>query len=176
MDKAIRAVSNAETMAELGASCARNALQMLGNERKHLLPILHEIVDQLSYIPESAIRVLAKEMHLSPVEIQGVISFYSYLPLAPRGEFTIRVCKNIACLLKNSDELLNRLEVSLQIRRGEVTPDGKFSLEESHCLGWCHRAPALLVNENPAVEMTPQKADALIKDLKANQDFKGNWQ
>ncbi len=151
---------------DTGTRAASAALEAHGRERRYLLPILHEIVDRVGYIPESAIRLLAESMLLSPVEIEGVISFYSYLPLVKKGRSVLRVCKSTACLLKNSDELLAQLEERLKIPCGKTTPDELFSIEEAHCIGWCDHAPAMLINAEPCMDLTPDGLDRLLQQLK----------
>ncbi|MBE7437214.1 MAG: NAD(P)H-dependent oxidoreductase subunit E [Spirochaetales bacterium] len=165
-----------ETFQENRHPVALEALARYGHERKALLPVLHFIKDHLSYIPEDAIRTLALEMHLSPVEIQGVITFYSYLPLVRKGKHVLHVCGSMACLLKGADENLKFLCELLGIAPGETTADQQFSLEESHCIGWCHRAPAMLVGHTPAVEVDKDLLNRIVKDLKKDEPFAGNWQ
>jgi len=165
-----------ESVQENRHPVALEALASYGHERKALLPILHFIKDHLSYIPEDAIRTLAQEMHLSPVEIQGVITFYSYLPLVRKGKHVLHTCTSMACLLKGADENLKFLADLLGIAAGETTADQQFSLEESHCIGWCHRAPAMLVGQAPAVDVNTDLLTDIVKTLKKDEPFKGNWQ
>ncbi|NLN30387.1 MAG: NAD(P)H-dependent oxidoreductase subunit E [Bacteroidales bacterium] len=134
-----------------------------GKSRESLMPILQGVVDQHSYLSDEAMVEIANELDISAAEVYGTASFYTFLDTKERGRYVIRVCKTITCAMKGKNEILQTLEDMLKIKVGEMTVDRQFSLLESNCIGWCHKAPAMLINEIPYTELTPEKVVEIIK-------------
>jgi len=134
-----------------------------GRERDSLIPILQGIVERHNYLTDEAMVEVAKELDISAAEVYGTASFYTFLDTEPRGKYVIRVCKTITCMMKGKNEILQTLEDMLKIKVGETTPDKMFSLLETNCIGWCHKAPAMLINEIPYTELTPEKVVEILK-------------
>ncbi|TFH34329.1 MAG: NAD(P)H-dependent oxidoreductase subunit E, partial [Bacteroidia bacterium] len=82
----------------------------------------------------------------------------------PRGKYIIRICKTISCSMKGKMEVVETLEDMLKIKIGETTSNGKFTLLETNCMGWCHKAPAMLINDTPYTELTNEKVVKIIKE------------
>jgi len=135
-----------------------------GKERKALIPVLHAIVKEKRYLNDEDIIEVAKYFNLSSAEVYGVASFYSFLDLEPRGKYVIRVCKTISCKLNDSDNIIKAIKNFLNIELGQTTNDGLFTLLTTNCLGWCHKGPAMLINENVYTELTPNKAIEILKE------------
>ena len=129
-----------------------------GQERKYLLPILQEIIKSEHYLTEESLKNIAKKMAISAAEVYGVASFYSFLDMQPRGENIIRICKTITCFMKGKDEIIRTIEKRLKVKLGETTPDHCFSFLLTNCIGWCHKGPAMLINDKVYTEITPEKA------------------
>lgn len=134
-----------------------------GRSRASLMPILQGIVEKHNYLTDDAMVEVAKELEISAAEVYGTASFYSFLDTQPRGKYVIRVCKTITCSMKGKNEILQTLEDMLKIKVGETTSDMMFSLLETNCIGWCHKAPAILINEVPYTELTPERVVEIIK-------------
>jgi NADH:ubiquinone oxidoreductase subunit E len=134
-----------------------------GRERKSLMPILQEIVQRHNYLTDEAMVEVARELDISAAEVYGTASFYTFLDTQARGKYVIRICKTITCSMKGKIDILHTLEDILKIKVGETTPDGQFSLLETNCIGWCHKAPAMLVNDLPFTELTSEKVTEIIK-------------
>jgi NADH:ubiquinone oxidoreductase subunit E len=134
-----------------------------GRERKSLMPILQEIVQRHNYLTDEAMVEVARELDISAAEVYGTASFYTFLDTQARGKYVIRICKTITCSMKGKNDILHALEDILKIQVGETTPDGQFSLLETNCIGWCHKAPAMLVNDLPFTELTSEKVTEIIK-------------
>lgn len=134
-----------------------------GKSRESLMPILQGVVEQHSYLSDEAMVEIANELDISAAEVYGTASFYTFLDTKERGRYVIRVCKTITCAMKGKNEILQTLEDMLKIKVGEMTVDRQFSLLESNCIGWCHKAPAMLINEMPYTELTPEKVVEIIK-------------
>ncbi|HLN21966.1 MAG TPA: NAD(P)H-dependent oxidoreductase subunit E [Bacteroidales bacterium] len=134
-----------------------------GRERKSLMPILQEIVQKYNYLTDEAMVEVARELDISAAEVYGTASFYTFLDTMERGKYVIRVCKTITCSMKGKIDIIHTLEDILKIKVGETTPDKQFSLLETNCIGWCHKAPAILINDMPYTELTPEKVTEIIK-------------
>jgi NADH:ubiquinone oxidoreductase subunit E len=134
-----------------------------GKARQSLIPILQGIVERHNYLTDEAMVEIAKELDISAAEVYGTASFYTFLDTKVRGKYVIRVCKTITCSMKGKGEIIQVLEDMLKIRVGETTSDKMFSLVETNCIGWCHKAPAILINEIPYTELTTEKVVEIIK-------------
>jgi NADH:ubiquinone oxidoreductase subunit E len=135
-----------------------------GRERKSLMPILQGVVKKERYLSEEAMIAIAKELDISAADVYGTASFYSFLDTVPRGKNIIRICKTITCHMKGKDDVIEALEGALKIKVGETTHDKRFTLLTANCLGWCHKGPVMLVNDEVYPELTPQKAIEIIED------------
>lgn len=135
-----------------------------GHVRESLMPILQAIVQKHNYLTDEAMVEVAKELDISAAEVYGTASFYTFLDTQAKGKFVIRVCKTITCTMKGKSDVIQTLEEILKIKVGETTTDNQFSLVETNCIGWCHKAPAILINEMPYTELTPEKVSEIIKD------------
>ncbi len=137
-----------------------------GRKRESLLPILQGVVQNDRFVSEYAMIEIARELDISTAEVFGTATFYSFLDTEVRGKFVIRVCKTITCSMKGKNQILLALEDSLKIKVGETTPDKKFTLLETNCLGWCHKAPAMLINDDVFTELTPEKVRQIMEEYK----------
>jgi len=135
-----------------------------GRERESLMPILQGIVLKHNYLTDEAMVEVARELNISAAEVYGTASFYTFLDTQVKGKYVIRVCKTITCSMKGKSDIIQTLEEMLKIKVGETTADKQFSLIETNCIGWCHKAPAILINELPYTELTPEKVTEIIKD------------
>jgi NADH:ubiquinone oxidoreductase subunit E len=128
------------------------------------MPILQAIVQKHNYLTDEAMVEVARELDISAAEVYGTASFYTFLDTQVKGKYVIRVCKTITCSMKGKSDIIQTIEEILKIKVGETTADRQFSLIETNCIGWCHKAPAILINELPYTELTPEKVSEIIKD------------
>jgi NADH-quinone oxidoreductase subunit E len=135
-----------------------------GRERESLMPILQGIVQEHNYLTDEAMVEVARELDISAAEVYGTASFYTFLDTQVKGKYVIRVCKTITCSMKGKGEVIQTIEDMLKIKAGETTADNRFSLLETNCIGWCHKAPAILINEIPYTDLSPEKVTEIIKD------------
>lgn len=145
-------------------SAVKAAVEKHGKERKNLLPILQEVKWSKNYLSRSDISDVAAEMNLSSAYVYGVASFYHFLDLEERGQNIIWICKTISCYMKGSKDILLALEEALKIKVGETTSDGKFTLLQTNCIGWCHKGPAMLINDQPFTDLTTEKVLNIIEE------------
>jgi NADH-quinone oxidoreductase subunit E len=135
-----------------------------GRERESLMPILQGIVQEHNYLTDEAMVEVARVLDISAAEVYGTASFYTFLDTQVKGKYVIRVCKTITCSMKGKGDIIHTLEDMLKIKVGETTADNQFSLIETNCIGWCHKAPAILINEIPYTDLSPEKVTEIIKD------------
>jgi NADH-quinone oxidoreductase subunit E len=136
-----------------------------GRSRENLLPILQGVVERDKYLSEFSMIEIARELDLPAAEVYGTATFYSFLDYKKRGKFVIRVCKTITCSMKGKNQVLLAIEDMLKIGLGETTSDKKFSLLETNCLGWCHKAPAMLINDEVFTDLTPEKVREILSEF-----------
>lgn len=137
-----------------------------GNSRSSLLPILQDVQKKHKYIPDFAQQEVARLIGIHPVEVFGVITFYSFLNTHPKGRIIVRLCQTITCDIAGRKSVARAIERELGISFGETTKDGKFTLEYVNCLGMCDQGPALLINERIYPKVTPEKAVQILSEVK----------
>ncbi len=111
-----------------------------------MMPILQEAQEIYGYLPVEVQKIIARETGVSQEEIYGIISFYAQFKLNPDGEVAIAVCLGTACYVKGSGDIINKIADTLKVPVGSTSPDGKYSLEATRCIGACGLAPVLTVN------------------------------
>jgi [NiFe] hydrogenase diaphorase moiety large subunit len=141
-------------------------VEKFGSDRSAMLPILQEIQKKYTYISKHAMQVVAHKLDIHPVEVYGVVTFYSFLSDKPQGKFIIRLCRTITCDMAGRDRVARQLENDLGIKFGETTEDRKFSLSWASCLGMCDQGPALLINDEIFTQVTPQKCHELLEECR----------
>ena len=132
------------------------------------LPALHLVHDELRTVPNEAIVEIAEILELHPSEVLDTMTFYEFFKGEGEklGETRLWVCRGLACMLRGAYELIDHCEVKLGVRCGQTTADGKITLEVAECIGACDGAPACLRNDVHEMNVTPEKADALIGELR----------
>ena len=131
-------------------------------EKDQLIAILNDVQEKYGYIPKEAQFVISEELSIPMAEIYGVITFYSRFTLKPKGEINISICLGTACYVKGSQKLLDRAKERLGIEPGQVTPDGKFSIDEVRCVGACGLAPVFMINDEVYGNATVKQLDEAI--------------
>jgi NADH-quinone oxidoreductase subunit E len=131
-----------------------------------IIEAFHALEDEFNYIPMDAIREAAKVFGVSEAQAYGVATFYSYFSVQPRGKYIIRMCESAPCHIAGADRVLRSLEEHLGIKVGHTTPDGRFTLELTECIGQCQETPVVSVNGEPIVGVTPEMVSEIIAGLK----------
>ena len=127
-----------------------------------LMPILQEAQEIYGYLPIEVQRMIALRMGISMEEVYGVATFYSQFVLNPKGEISIGVCLGTACYVKGSGDILDRIVEVLGLPAGATSPDGKFSLEATRCIGTCGLALVLTVNEEVYGRLTVDDVEDIL--------------
>jgi len=134
--------------------------------REELLIRLGEAQNKFGYLSEKTIVELAESFSISISDVYGVATFYSFLSTKPQGRNIIRICKSLPCFIKNCQTIIKSVETEVGIKPGETTPDGKFSFQLTNCIGVCDKAPAMMINNDVYVDLTPGKISQILKACK----------
>ncbi len=140
-------------------------LEKYPKEKNQLIAILNDVQEKYGYIPKQAQIVISEYLSIPMAEIYGVITFYSRFTLTPKGKYNISICLGTACYVKGSQKILDRAKERLKIEPGEVTEDGKFSIDEVRCVGACGLAPVFMVNDEVYGNATVQQFDKVLDEL-----------
>jgi NADH-quinone oxidoreductase subunit E len=123
----------------------------------NLLVRLKEAQAKFGYLSPALMIELARSLDVPVNEVYGVASFYSFLNIKPPGRNVIRICRSVPCYLKENHAVIETVERQIGIKPGETSPDSRFSFQLTNCIGLCDRAPAMLVNSDVHVDLTPSK-------------------
>ena len=137
-----------------------------GEGQKALMSTWQQAQGIYGYLPLPVQKKVAEALDLSVAEVYGVISFYSFFSLKPKGETVFTVCLGTACYVKGAQALLEKIEESIGVSSGDVTKDGKYSISACRCVGACGLAPVILVNEDVYGRLTPEELPAIIAKYK----------
>jgi NADH-quinone oxidoreductase subunit E len=141
----------------------KKILEASNHDPKNLIQILQDLQEEFNYLPEKIITHIAKELNVSEHHIFGVATFYSQFKFIKPGKHIIRVCMGTACHVLGSESLLDNLSRELNIKAGETTKDGLFSLESVYCLGCCALAPVMLIDDDVYGNMTAAKTNRILR-------------
>jgi NADH-quinone oxidoreductase subunit E len=132
------------------------------------LPALHIVHDALRCVPREAIKEIADLLDLSAAEVYDTMTFYQFFREqdAPLGRTRLWVCRSLACALRGGEELLANLCQKLNVQPGNTTADGKITPEFAECLGACEGAPAVMVNDEHRHNITPERVEELVANLR----------
>ena len=128
--------------------------------------MLHKVQGEYGYLPAEIQELVAKELGIPVSRVYGIVSFYSFFTMTPKGEHPISVCLGTACYVRGAEKVLDELKRQLGIGVGEVTPDGKFSLNCLRCVGACGLAPVIEVGEKVYGRMTPDRVKDVLAEYK----------
>ena len=131
-----------------------------------LIPVLEEAQVALEYLPMSVQKKIAKELNLPLSRVYGVVTFYSFFTMTPRGKHTVRVCLGTACYVRGGKAIAETLQKEFGINEGETTPDRMFTLETIRCLGACGLGPVVVVDEDVHGRIKPSKVKEILAQYK----------
>lgn len=133
-------------------------------ERDSLIPILHKAQDLFGFLPVDIQEHVAKALEIPVGEVYGVVTFYHYFTMQPRGRHTINVCLGTACYVRGAKKVVEALNEELGIKMGETTEDRRFSLTAQRCFGACGLAPVIMIDEDVHGRVTPKKIASLLAE------------
>ena len=149
------------------ATAAREIALRYGNRPDALLEILHDLQEQLGFIPEAALPALAKSLNLSRAEVHGVVTFYHDYRREPAGRHVIKVCRAEACQSMGANELVGMIERYLKVKLGQTTADGAITVEAAYCLGNCALSPAVMVDEKLVGRVDAKKFEKIVAECRS---------
>ncbi len=157
-------------MADIKIACTviaqvKSICDKYGNDPGELINILHEAQHLLGYLPEDVQCVIARKLNIPVSKVYGVVTFYTFFTMSPKGKHPISVCLGTACYVRGSEKLLEEFKRVLGIEVGETTPDGKFSLDCLRCVGACGLAPVVMVGEKVYGRLQPDSVKKIIEEL-----------
>jgi NADH dehydrogenase (ubiquinone) flavoprotein 2 len=143
-------------------------VEVYPRKRSALIPMLLVAQQEHGWVKPETITYIAGVLDMSPSDVDSVASFYTLLHRRPVGKHIIQVCTNLSCMLCGSDDIERTLEKQLEIKVGETTPDGLFTLIEAECLGSCTTAPVVQINGEFREDMNSKKVEILLDELRKN--------
>jgi NADH-quinone oxidoreductase subunit E/NADP-reducing hydrogenase subunit HndA len=141
----------------------QNICKSFGNKSGELINVLHKTQEAFGYLPAEVQQVVARELNVSEAKVYGVVSFYAFFTMKPKGKYKISVCTGTACYVRGVDKVIDELKDELSIEVGEVTPDGKFSLDCLRCVGACGLAPVMLINDKVYGRIDPKEVKGILE-------------
>lgn len=148
--------------------CVMKIIQKYKGQAGAVIPVLHEIQQHLGFLPAEVQKLVAKELGMSIVDVNGIVTFYSLFSENPKGKYVIGVCKGTACYVKGTERILDKLKTILGIEVGETTKDGMFSLEVVRCLGSCGLGPVMSINEKVYTRVKAERLEEIINSYYAS--------
>ncbi len=136
-----------------------------GNRPGELINILHKAQHLFGYLPPEVQRIVAGRLGIPVSKVYGVVTFYSFFTMIPKGEHPISVCMGTACYVRGAEKVLDEFRRLLGINVGETTPDGKYSLSSLRCVGACGLAPVVLIGEKVFGRVVPGDVERILKEL-----------
>ena len=157
-------------MSGLNAAAVKQIEEICGrykDEKTPLMMILSDIQNEYGYIPLEVQEVVSRNTGISVAEIYGVVTFYSFFSLTPKGKYVIGCCLGTACYVKGAQNVIDKFAEILKIKPGETTEDGLFTLDALRCIGACGIAPAVSINGTVYPKVTTSQVPEIIDKYKA---------
>jgi len=134
------------------------------NEPLELINVLHRTQEHFGYLPAEVQEVIASRLNISTAQVYGVVTFYSFFTMTPKGKHPISICMGTACYVRGAEKVLDEFKKELSLQVGQTTADGKFSLSSLRCVGACGLAPVVLVGEKTYGRVAPDDVKAILKE------------
>ena len=157
-------------MAHLQAAAVKKINEICdryANEKTPLMMILSDIQKEYGYIPLEVQELVSKRTGISVAEIYGVVTFYSFFSLTPKGKYVIGGCLGTACYVKGAQQVLDKFSELIGIKAGETSADGLFTLDALRCIGACGIAPAVTINGKVYPKLTVDAIPKIVEEYKA---------
>ncbi len=142
----------------------KEVCKSFNNEGGELINVLHKAQSIFGYLPAEVQEVVAHELNVSVAKVYGVVTFYSFFTMVPRGKYPISVCTGTACYVRGAEKVLDEVKRILKVPVGETTADGKFSIAGLRCVGACGLAPVVLVGDKTYGRVAPDGVKEILKE------------
>ena len=150
---------NQEKLSQLQDICKE-----FNNDKGELINVLHKAQHIFGYLPAEVQEVIAHELKTSAAHVYGVVTFYSFFTMTPKGENPVSICMGTACYVRGAEKVLDEFKRILKIKVGETTPDGKFSLSCLRCVGACGLAPVVMVGDKVFGRVSPDGVKDIVEE------------
>jgi NADH-quinone oxidoreductase subunit E len=144
----------------------KTILEGYQGRKQELIPILQDVQEEYTYLPENVIREIAKATHVPESHVYGVATFYAQFRFTPRGKIHVQACRGTACHVNGAPSILKKIEEQIGIKEGETSQDLAYSLETVACIGACSLAPCMMVNNEVKAKLNSKK----VKELFPRED------
>jgi len=142
----------------------REICASFNNDPQELINVLHKCQEHFGYLPAEVQEVISNELVVPVAKIYGVVTFYSFFTMTPRGKHPISICMGTACYVRGAEIVLEEFKKELGLQVGQTTPDGKFSLSSLRCVGACGLAPVVMVGDKTYGRVAPDDVRNIIKE------------
>ncbi len=148
-----------EDVAKIKEICAS-----FNNDSQELINVLHKCQEHFGYLPAEVQEVISNELVVPVAKIYGVITFYSFFTMTPRGKHPVSICMGTACYVRGAEKVLEEFKKELGLKAGQTTKDGKFSLSSLRCVGACGLAPVVMVGDKTYGRVAPDDVRNILKE------------
>ena len=128
-----------------------------------LMPIMQKAQELFGYLSLETQEIIADALDIPVSEVYGVATFYSQFSLRPKGEYVVSVCTGTACYVKGAQAVLEEVEKVLGVKAGETTKDGRFTMQDTRCLGCCGLAPVMVINDDVYGRLSPEDIKGIFE-------------
>jgi NADP-reducing hydrogenase subunit HndA len=139
-------------------------VESLPQKEGHLVTVLHKAQSVFGYLPVEVQTFVAEQMEVPLAQVYGVVSFYTFFTMVPKGKHPISICMGTACFVKGAEKVVNAFKEQLKIQVGDVTADGKFSIDTLRCVGGCALAPIVMIGEKVFSNVKPGQVKKILAD------------
>ncbi len=149
---------------ELKVQELRDVCTQYNHDKGELINVLHSAQGIFGYLPAEVQELVAQELNVSVAHVYGVVTFYSFFSMLPKGEHPISICMGTACYVRGAEKVLDEFKRQLKVKVGDTTPDGKFSLSCLRCVGACGLAPVVTVGEKVYGRVSPDDVKRILNE------------
>ncbi|MGC8823029.1 MAG: NADH-quinone oxidoreductase subunit NuoE [Bacteroidales bacterium] len=135
------------------------------NDPGELINVLHKVQHTFGYLPAEVQELVASELSIPVAKVYGVVTFYSFFTMLPKGQYPISVCMGTACYVRGAEKVVEEIKNVLKIKIGETTPDGKFSLSCLRCVGACGLAPVVMIGDKTFGRVAPESVKEILQEF-----------
>ena len=140
-----------------------NIIQEYKDQEGSLITILHQTQNIFGNLTRDILIYIAKSLGIPLAEVYGVVSFYPLFSMKARGKYTIEICMGTACYVKGSEDILNALKEKLDIEPGEISEDGRFTIETTRCMGACSLAPVISIDDDVHSQVKVEEISGILE-------------
>lgn len=151
-------------LSESKINFVKDICKQFNNEGGEVINVLHKVQGEYGYLSAEVQELVAEELHIPVARVYGIVSFYSFFTMTPKGRYPISVCLGTACYVRGAEKVIDELKRQLAIQVGGTTEDGKFSLNCLRCVGACGLAPVMMIGDKVYGRVTPDKVAGILAE------------